>query len=121
YDRQGALILRNLDTLPRAWLAPQAEAVNETEALRRIRGEAGQSFDPLRTALLEVPPGERLPSLPDGAVRSECRVQSRTSQPKGREIKTVGDGPAKLVVSHIDYPGWTRTIDGAPATISMAK
>jgi len=121
YDRQGALILRNLDTLPRAWLAPQAEAVNETEALRRIRGEADQSFDPLRTALLEVPPGERLPSLPDGVLAKEARVQSLTYKPNGLEIKTFADRPAMLVVSHMNYPGWTATIDSAPATIYTAN
>src|SRR5262249_1729505 len=121
YDRQDVLILRNLDALPRAWLAPQAEEVNETEALRRIRGEADQPFDPLRTALLEIPPGERLPSLPGGLLAPEASVQSLTYKPNGLEIKTFADRPTILIVSQMNYPGWTATINGSPATIYTAN
>ena len=63
YARESVVILRNKRALPRAWLVSEAEGVGEEEALKRIRGESEHTFDPWRTALLEVP-AEALPPLP---------------------------------------------------------
>ncbi|MGH9768818.1 MAG: YfhO family protein, partial [Blastocatellia bacterium] len=120
YDQQGGLILRNLDAMPRAWLVAQADEVSEAEALRRIRGETDQPFDPRRLALLEIPPGEKLPALPGGNLPPETTAPSLTYKPNGIEIKTFADRPALLVVSEMNYPGWTAKVDGAPATIYKA-
>ncbi len=117
YDQQGALILRNLTALPRAWLVTQAEAVSEEEALHKIRGETDQPFDPRQTALLEIPPGERLPALPGGNLPPEAAVQSLTYQPNGLAIRTFAPTPTLLVVSEMSYPGWIARINGVPAKI----
>src|SRR6185369_7512036 len=41
YDWDKVIILRNGRACPRAWLVSEAEAVNDDQALKRIRGEAG--------------------------------------------------------------------------------
>src|SRR5262249_12485991 len=56
YDDAAAEIYENPRALPRAWLVPKVEVVSAEDALRRIRGESEQSFDPREVALLELPP-----------------------------------------------------------------
>src|SRR5262249_48226094 len=54
YNQDNAAIFYNERSAPRVWLTPRAERVDGEEALRRIRGESVQTFDPWRTALLEI-------------------------------------------------------------------
>jgi hypothetical protein len=120
FERQGAMILRNLNAMPRAWLVAQAEQVSETEALKRIRGESENPFDPRQTALLEIPPGEAPPALPGGTLPPEAALESLIYQPNGLKLKTSADRPSLLVVSQMNYPGWAATVDGGPAKIYTA-
>jgi hypothetical protein len=115
YDADDILILRNERALPRAWLVAEAEAVDGEEALRRIRGESVQEFDPRRTALLEVSPGE-LPALPGGPVGSNASAHV-SYLPNGMAVNTHADTAALLVFSEMNYPGWTATVDGAAQPI----
>jgi hypothetical protein len=110
YNADDILILHNERALPRAWLVAEAEAVDGEEALRRIRGESTREFEPRRTALLEVAPGE-LPVLPGGQVGSNATARV-SYQPNGTVIETYADTAALLVLSEMNYPGWTATIDG---------
>ena len=108
------LLLHNSRALPRAWLVTHAEAVDDEEALRRIRGESAQQFDPRRTALLEVAQQE-LPVLTGGDLTdAEVRVNESNNQLR---IETSASTATVLVVSEIFYPGWEATIDGEPAKI----
>jgi hypothetical protein len=109
FNRDNVLILRNTRSQSRAWLVFEAEAVDGEEALQRIRGEAVADFDPLRTALLEVPVSE-LPRL--GGNDGTSAVRAITYKPNSIEIETEAADTALLVVSETNYPGWVATIDG---------
>ena len=117
YDRDGALVLRNLRALPRAWLVAEAVAVDGEEALRRIRGE-GEAFDPRRTALLEVRADE-LPALP-GGVTEAAMARIVEYESNRLVIETDAATSTVLVVSEIFYPGWEATVDGRPVRIDPA-
>jgi hypothetical protein len=118
YDDGAAQILRNEKALPRVWLVAEAEAVDGEEALSRIRGR-GPSFDPRRTALLEVQP-RRLPALPGGPISSGASAKIVAYENNSLAIETVADTASVLVVSEINYPGWIATVDGARAPIHVA-
>ena len=109
------LLLHNNRALPRAWLVAHAEAVDGEEALRRIRGESAQQFDPLRTALIEVAQQD-LPALP-GGVLPDGKAEVTEYRNNQLRIETSASTATVLVVSEIFYPGWKATIDGNPATI----
>ncbi|MGH9944686.1 MAG: hypothetical protein ACRD9R_20250 [Pyrinomonadaceae bacterium] len=115
YDEDGIIILENKQSLPRAWLVAEAEAVDGEEALRRIRGEGAHVFDPKRTALLEISPA-RLPILPGGPVSPNAQAEL-TYGPNSLTIVTRAPTPTVLVVSEMIYPGWMATVDGVPAEI----
>jgi hypothetical protein len=116
YQKDSALLLRNLRALPRAWLVGEAEAVDGEAALRRIRGESTTEFDPRRTALLEVKP-EELPPLAGGELPPEAGARIVTYEPGRLVIETSAPRAAVLVVSEIIYPGWEATVDGTAARI----
>ena len=118
YNQQGALVLRNQNALPRAWLVAEAAAVSAEDALQLIRGQKA-SFDPLRTALLEVEPG-RLSSLPGNQISSTSEARIVARENNRIAIDTRADTAAVLVVSEVNYPGWIATIDGKPADIITA-
>ncbi|MEK7833166.1 MAG: hypothetical protein AAB401_18900, partial [Acidobacteriota bacterium] len=46
YDYDNVQIYENQRALPRAWMVPEAKAVTEEEALKAVRGESEQSFNP---------------------------------------------------------------------------
>ena len=116
YNQNGALVLRNQRALPRAWLVAEVESVDAAEALRRIRGESAQVFDPRRTALLEVPPAE-LPQLSGGQLAADSSARITSYQNNHLRIETSAATPTVLVVSEMFYSGWQGTIDGQPARI----
>jgi hypothetical protein len=118
YDHGGALILRNLRALPRAWLAPEAERVEPEEALRRIQGTSDTGFDPWRTALLEGNTAGLESLLGGSAFSGIAKVTKRT--PNGLVIDTSANQAAVLVVSEINYPGWIAWIDGRRAPVVTA-
>ncbi|HUE84325.1 MAG TPA: YfhO family protein [Pyrinomonadaceae bacterium] len=120
YDDSSALILENIRVLPRAWLVAEAEAVDGEEALRRIRGESDQPFDPRRTALLEVAQSE-LPSLPGGSLPPESQVRFASYEANRLVLETESAIPTVLVLSEIFYPGWEAHIDGKPTRILLTN
>jgi len=119
YEQNSTLVLRNTRARPRAWLVAEAEAVDGEEALARIRGDSQAEFDPARTVLLEVRPDE-LPHLPGGTVAPESTAQIKSYEPTRLLIETDAPTATVLVVSEIFYPGWTATVDGQPAQMSVA-
>jgi hypothetical protein len=118
YEYDRVQILRNSRALPRAWLVGEAEAVNDEEALHRIRGESPQAFDPRRTALLEVPPDE-LPSLPGGAVSTDSSARIVSYEPARLVIETSAPTATVLVLSEMFHPGWEATVDGRAKRILL--
>ena len=117
-ELDGAQILRNLRSLPRAWLVTEVKAVDGEEALRRISSDV--DFDPRRTALLEVDP-EELPQLtPTVSDSKPMTARLVTYEPTHLTIATEAESPTVLVVSEMFYPGWEATIDGERTPIMLA-
>ncbi|HMF55322.1 MAG TPA: YfhO family protein [Pyrinomonadaceae bacterium] len=116
YNENNVLILHNERAMPRAWLVGEAVAVDEEEALARIRGESQQSFDPAQTALLEVAP-ENLPALPGGTISPDASAKIVSYEPNRLAIETSAGTASVLVLSEINYPGWEATVDGQKAQI----
>ena len=119
FEDRGVEVLKNDRAMPRAWLVANAKAVDGEEALRAIRGESTEPFDPKETVLLEVAPHE-LPSLPGGKVDSANEARLTGYQPTQLTIETNAPVNSVLVVSEIFYPGWQATIDGQSAEIMVA-
>jgi hypothetical protein len=119
YEQDGVEIIRNKRVLPRVWLATEAVAVDGEEALRRIRGESEQAFDPAQTALLEVSQQE-LPQLPGGQLPAGANARIMTDEPNRLVIETISRTPTVLITSEVNYPGWAATIDGHSAPIQTA-
>jgi hypothetical protein len=120
YEHGGVMILKNNRALPRAWLVAKAEAVEEEEALRRIRGESETQFDPRETVLLEVRP-ENLPTLPQLPISSGSSARIAAYEASRLVVETSSATAAVLVVSELNYPGWVATIDGEPSPIHTAN
>src|SRR6185312_4235562 len=118
YDENGALILRNRNVLPRAWLVSEAEAVSSDEALRRIKGQ-GAAFDPRRTALLEVEQKD-LPALPGGYPAADSSAQITRHEANKIIIDTKAPMSTMMILSEVNYPGWIATLDGAEVPIYTA-
>lgn len=124
YDQDQVQIFENSHALPRLWLTPKAEAVSAEEALRRIRGQSDQPFDPQQKALLEAVPAGLPPNL---RAQSLNRLGPNDSarfvryQPNHLEIETDTTNPAVLVVSEAYYPGWAATLDGQATAIHAAN
>jgi hypothetical protein len=119
YERDNTLILQNTRALPRAWLVSKAEAVDGEEALKRIRGESSEPFDPRVTALLEVTPRE-LPELPGGTLTSDAAKITHYG-PNSFSVETNAAIPTVLVLSEMFYPGWTATVDGDKTQIYITN
>lgn len=119
YDAHETLILRNSRALPRVWLVGHAEAVTDEVALRRIRGEGSEPFDPQQTALLEVRP-EELPKLPGNKPGPESSVKIVEYGANKIIFESTSATESLLVASEIFYPGWVARVDGQPASIFVA-
>ena len=131
-------IYRNLSALPRVW------AVREPRVIARVIDDLDREsrtvvmeemmfrddyawsstsrtvFDPLRTAWVEHRDGpEILSALASGPSDPEiahdvCRIVERDSQRV--VIETELTRPALVVLSEVDYPGWTARLDDQPIT-----
>jgi len=108
-------IYENLRANPRAWLVPEAINLKPEEILSAIKTSKlpdGREFDSSRTALVE---GETLAR--DESFDPEADAQITRYGDRLMEIQTSSASSAFLVTSDLYYPGWSVTIDGAPAQI----
>ena len=110
YERPGAL--------PRAWIVPQVEVLDDADTLIRIH-EA--DFDPRATALLDSPLDcegmAASPAPPVHGGESDVKIVHY----EGNRIEAqVQSGGGLLVFSEIDYPGWQATLDGKSVPILRA-
>ncbi|NBO64723.1 MAG: hypothetical protein EBU88_07755 [Acidobacteria bacterium] len=120
----GYYQFENLTALPPAWLVDQVEEAWEGDQLKLIRGEirdrVGQLFDPQRTVLVDMNPGQLwyqpfLNSAP-GRASSPGNATVTEFQPDRLTIEVNADRPAILVVTELADSDWKATIDGLPAT-----
>jgi Bacterial membrane protein YfhO len=113
------IVFRNERALPRAWLVGDVRAVGAEEALKTISGESGGDFDPRRTALIETG-GESsllLSQLSGGQVSPDAVARISSYEPSRLRIDTEAEHPSFLVLSEIQYPGWTAQVDGVETPI----
>ena len=113
------IVFRNERALPRVWLVGDVKAVSAEEALKTITGESGADFDPRRTALIETGGGspQVLSQLSGGEVSPSAVARMSSYEPNRLKIETEAEHPSFLVVSEINYPGWTARMDGAETPI----
>lgn len=119
YEHDNVTIFENPNALPRVWMIPQSRAISEEDALKAIRGEGEQKFNPREIALLEKPPLTKVNLAIDEAF-SQASASMVSYAPNHLVVETSSDKRAALVVSEMNYPGWEATIDGQPAEIYTA-
>ncbi|HJU22872.1 MAG TPA: YfhO family protein [Casimicrobiaceae bacterium] len=108
-------IYRNERALPRAWLVSRVVAAKPGEILRAIRTSVapdGSAYDPHAMAFVEEP--LRLQVTGSGGAGD---VTIERFQDNEIELETQATRNAFLVVSDVDYPGWTASIDGVDARV----
>jgi len=103
YERPGVL--------PRAWVVPQVEVVDDAEMLARIHES---DFDPHTTALVDSP------LQCEGAAAGEAGELEIVRYEGNRIEAQVRGGGGLLIFSEVDYPGWRATVDGNPAQLVRA-
>ncbi len=115
WDRRLS-VWENPHVLPRAFVVYGAEVVRDGDA----QIEALNKLDPRRSALLEeqpspavAPPSSATPAL----TPAQIVEASRTRMVVDAEV---GSPAGVLVVSEAHYPGWSVTVDGAPAPLMRA-
>lgn len=109
-ELNGRLLL-GLDTgLPRGWLAPRSRVIEDRD--ERLRALASEQWDPSTTVLLEEASGS------DGAP-GDVVLQSRSPGAYRFDVRSPAGG--WVVLSESYYPGWTATVDGAPAPVLRAN
>lgn len=108
-------IYENARTLPRAWLASDARALDESATLEVIRGGSlpdGTPWEPQRTALVESePPASFVSGVGNGSA-SVTRYEANRV-----DVMTEADAPSILVLAENHYPGWRAYVDGESAGV----
>lgn len=100
--------------MPLIALAPRAEFLDATNTLNAIFSE---QFNPRERVYLPPDAAGHLPSAREGhgsLVTAEIRADRL-------EASVDADGPMLLTVAQADDPGWSATVDGAPARIWTAN
>ena len=112
-DGQSTYLYRLAQPGPRAWLAGEAIAEPEEEKLwQRL---ADPAFDPARQVLLtELPAGYQSQPSCSGEVALQTIAPERTT------LSVTVQQPCILVLSELDYPGWTAAVDGRQAGLLRA-
>jgi hypothetical protein len=96
---------------PRAWIVSDVRAVSHDEQLEEI---LDSDYDPSTTVLLEDPP-----ISPDGDV--DGSVEILRYSPERITLDVSVEGPAYVVLSDGNYPGWTAEIDGESVSVMTAN
>lgn len=113
-EQRGVAVVENRRALPRAWLVSEVRSASAKQALRTIRGETREAFDPRKTALVEL--GEApLPKIGKLSPGDTAKVLAAAD---GKiVVDTHAARPGFLVVSETYFPGWVATVDGAEVPI----
>ncbi len=108
----GVDVWENLHALPRAWLVGAARLVSDEKAA--ARAIAAPDFDPRALAVVEGAPSPA-PEAADGTVDAiDLRAPTEVA------IAATAARPTLLIFSQPYHPGWSATVDGAPAPLYPA-
>jgi Bacterial membrane protein YfhO len=102
-------VYENARALPRAWLTPGAEALDDEATLKVIRTGRlpdGTRWEPLRTALVESEAEAFKPSGTGGGAEVALYESNRV------DVRTKAGVPSVLVLGENYYPGWGAYLDG---------
>jgi hypothetical protein len=105
-------LLENPHVLPRAFVTYRASSAPPAAELLPIL--ARPSFDPLAESWVEGDAG--VPASPGAPPRGAAATIVR-DDPNLVEIEATLAAPGLVVLADAYYPGWTATVDGAPARI----
>ncbi len=104
------------ETLPRAYMVYQAEAVADAEsALERLRDPA---WDPAASVVLLA---AEAPALELTAPDRPPAVEAQRLDARTLAIRVDTANPGYLVISEWGLPGWQATLDGQPAPLLRAN
>ena len=110
-QESGVYVYERPNALPRAWVAPHIEVVDDGATLARIHDP---DFDPRSTALVAS-------ALACEGVDANEGGEVEILRYEGNRIEAqVRGGGGLLVFSEVDYPGWRATVDGDPASLVRA-
>lgn len=114
-------VFENLHAMPRAWFVKKVSVASPNkilEAIQTSRMKGGIKFNPRDTAFLEEPlrAGEE-PFEAKTVAEPPPAVRILRASATEMDLLTTTFSNAFLVVSDIDYPGWTASIDGLDTRI----
>jgi hypothetical protein len=109
-----AVVYRNGNALPRAYLAGNVEVVPDSMAVATLLAEG---FDKRRTVVLPEPLPAGVTAEPD----PEGSVEWTDRQLDAATLRVATDRPTLLVLSDNYYPAWRASVDGQPVEILRAN
>jgi hypothetical protein len=112
YQDAAWKVYENPRAFPRAWLV-HAAIVERTPLDLLLRLDA-PGTDPRKVALLPAPLDSPLDPAPEAAGE---QVRFGRYEAGTMDLSVHAGGHALLVLSELDYPGWTANVNGQPARI----
>jgi hypothetical protein len=112
----GGTMYENQQVLPRAWLAPEAIALQPEEVLTAIHTSQlpdGRLYDPRAMALVE----DGAASIKLSSLQPEDSSTLLKAEETQVDLQTHTTAAAFLILSDVYYPGWKASIDGKPTPI----
>jgi hypothetical protein len=117
-EQSGVQVYERQNALPRAWVAPHIEVMDDRAVLARVHEP---DFVPLTHALLS-PAASRTAecdAFANSGVAGESRVEIVHYEGNFIEAQVRGEGGV-LIFSEVHYPGWKATVDGKQAQLVRA-
>ena len=123
YDAPGPLaVYENPDPLPRAWLVPAAQVLQDEEAV--LTAITQPSFEPLHTVVLaQHHDSPSIPAATDESIPPSTSESVSVLAYSPNEIILAADTerPGYLVLSEVWFPGWLATVNGEFAPLWRAN
>ncbi|MEO0225707.1 MAG: YfhO family protein, partial [candidate division WOR-3 bacterium] len=114
YQGQRLRIFENLHFLPRVFLVPQYQIINDDK--RIMATIKSDTYNPRKTVILEINPG--VPQFEDTIIQGQVQITSY--KPDRIEIEANLHNPGFLVLTDNFYPLWQAKVDGKKTTVYRA-